>query len=166
MLRLENHLGFEFVLFGKAFRCDQGMQMSGAYGNRMWHAALDVIHPDFLDAEQSVYLVKVDDKLVYVGEYSNTFKARWLKKGRYLWHSDNIDNQVNQLLQQGAEVTVWLSVRPYVMANEGIEINVSKSLELELIKTYQPEWNTVHKGEVFSKRRLRVAEIVAGLRSA
>lgn len=153
---IENYSGFDFVKFGFAEWCDKGIVAKYEGKDIECHAAINVMDNDFLIAEQSVYIVKVKNEIKYVGVYSDTFKSRWLKADRYFWHSENLDNKIDALIREGLEVTFWLSIDPYMKVNDGHSL----ALEYELINQLKPDWNTTHKGDNLSKKRMKVKDIV------
>jgi len=156
--------GFDFIKVGKAIHCDKGIQTTYKGKPLHWHLALDLIHEDFADAEQSTYLVYVDNELVYVGEYSSSFEKRWLKRRRDFWHSDNIDNKVKKLVgdgKNGKDVSVWLSLDPYVIGPNNEMININKAIEQMIIEQHEPIWNKRGKSTGRIKPTYRkVTEIV------
>ena len=161
----ENICGFNFVKIGFAYLCDEPLKAKFD-GKELidYKLALKLINNDLLKAEQSTYLVYVEDKLVYVGYYSGSFKTRWLREQNnnlYFWHSDNIDNQVNKLIKDGKSVTVWLSVNPYATTKDNEMVNISKALEDRIIIEKQPEWNKVGKDLAINKKNTKtVMEIL------
>jgi flagellar biogenesis protein FliO len=162
MLEKAIHEGYEFVKVGKAQWCEEGIVAKHEGKEQTWHAALSLVDERFLDAEQSVYMVKVDDEITYIGVYTDSFETRWLKAKRYFWHSVNVDDKITALIKQGREVTVWLTTNPYASIDDR-SINVSQSIEYELIKAIKPEWNTTHKNKKKNNEFLKVLDIVNSL---
>ncbi|MEA2018035.1 MAG: hypothetical protein U9N59_06270 [Campylobacterota bacterium] len=137
--------GFDFVKIGEAYLAQEPLQAKGISNN--YKLALKLIDNKLLKAEQSTYLVYEDDKLIYAGYYSGSFKKRWLREQNntfYFWHSDNIDNYCNKaLIEQNTNITVWLSISPYATTSDGKNVNISKLIEDEVIMTHKPELNKV-----------------------
>ena len=161
----KNICGFDFVKIGEAYLCDEPLKAKFD-GKELenYKLALKLINNDLLKAEQSTYLVYVEDKLMYVGYYSGSFKTRWLREQNnnlYFWHSDNIDNQVNKLIKDNKSVSVWLSVNPYAKTKDNELVNISKVLEDKIIMEKQPKWNTVGKDLAINKKNTKtVMEIL------
>lgn len=149
-----NLAGFDFIKIGTAERCDTGVKVKQRGSEYQWHLALNLIHDDFADAEQSTYLVYVENDLVYVGEYTSSFAERWLKQRKYFWHSENVDDKVNAQVKDGKNVSVWISVDPYLDGPNGEVINVNKALEQRIIEQYNPPWNSRGKGMINNKKNV------------
>jgi len=150
--------GFDFVKIGEAYLCNEPLKAKFD-GKKLenYKLALKLINNDLLNAEQSAYLVYVEDKLMYVGYYSGSFKARWLREQNnnfYFWHSSNVDDKVNQLLNDNnsISITVWLSLEPYAKTKNNEVVNISKVIEDKIIIEKQPEWNKVGKDLIFNQK--------------
>ncbi len=135
---------FEFVKIGEAYLCDKPLKATHE-GKPLkdWRLKLKLlVGEDILNAEQSTYLIYDNDNLLYVGYFSNSFKKRWWKKKGYFWHGDIVDNKVNELVKQNHNISVWISVNPYVNG-----FNISKLLEDKIIIEYANKGilNTVGK---------------------
>ncbi|CAM3827071.1 hypothetical protein [Rheinheimera salexigens] len=125
--------GFDFVKIGEAYFSNKELKATHA-GKSLenWKLKLKlVVNENILNAEQSAYLVLKDNTILYVGYFSNSFKERWWKKKGYFWHGDKLDNEVNALVKSGYNVTVWISVNPYIG-----KINISKHIEDAIIMEY------------------------------
>ena len=74
--------GFKFVHIANAFLSQQPLNAKFNGRDISWHVALDLLYPEAAEAEQSCYLVYIDNEEtpVYVGQYSGVFKDRWLKR--------------------------------------------------------------------------------------
>lgn len=131
--------GFEFVQIGKSTFFDNPSRRKTKLP---WYLGLELNHSDFAQAGKSAYIVTNQDDILYVGMYSGTFKERWLAGGNYIWHSDNVADNINNLLKAGESCTIWLSVNPFTTVN-GLNINISTDIESHLINEYKPKWNTV-----------------------
>lgn len=161
--------GFEFLLVANAYLSQKALSMTFNKKPLEWNVALDLMYPEIVDAEQSVYLVYRNDELkpVYIGQYSDTFKARWLRSRKnrwqkYMWHS--MDEKIKSELNNGHRISVWLSIDPYIESNKGAIFNINKEIENSLIKKLQPEWNTVGKS-IGSSKAVRVKSIVEQYKS-
>lgn len=137
--------GFDFIKIGEAYFAEEALKASGISDN--YKLALKLIDNQFLNAEQSAYLVYEDEKLIYAGYYTGSFQKRWLRiqnEKFYFWHSDNIDNYCNNLLKEGNKnISVWLSLKPYAVTFDNKEVNISKAIEDEIIMEHKPLLNKV-----------------------
>ena len=142
--------GYEFINIAEAYICTTGLDVTHEGRKFKWHIALD-IDEKWLQAEQSTYLIYENEKLVYAGYYSDTFQKRWrLKRKKYIWHSDNIDDNIKKSLDNKKSITVWLSLNPYIET-----INISKHIEDDIIKNIlnnDDNWNTVGKTKTDAKK--------------
>ena len=164
-MEYKNVEGFEFVKIGQAYWCESGVNVTHQGKKLSWHVALELVDQLFLNAEQSTYLVYVNGEQtpVYVGEYSNSFSDRWLRRDKYFWHSDNVDDKVKELVLNGDSITIWLSVEPYAITTEGHSININKAIEQKLIENLQPTWNIRGKGIQSNSKTIKVSEILASI---
>jgi len=130
--------GFIFVKVGGFFFSDKPHQ----FKNWTSEIVINLTDERFEKADESVYVITCNDGLLYVGEYTYNFKARWISQGHVNHHMyDNIYNS----LKDGKDINIWLAVSPYVVIPEYGEMNISKSLEQEITKQYKPEWNSRNK---------------------
>jgi hypothetical protein len=155
-LLTKNFCGFEFVEIGKSTFFDKPSRRKTKLP---WHLGLKLNHPDFALAGKSVYIVTHNDDVLYVGMYSGNFKERWLAGGNYIWHSDNVADNINDLLKAGSSCTIWLSINPFTTI-QGLDINISTDIESYLIEQYKPQWNTVGVNKS-DKDHLLVNDIVS-----
>lgn len=144
--------GFKFVHIANAFLSQQPLNAKFNGRDISWHVALDLLYPEVAEAEQSCYLVYVDNEEapVYVGQYSGVFKDRWLKKGKYVWHGKH-DDTIKSLLEDKKSLSIWLSVEPYASLADGRKININKEIEQIIIESIKPQWNTTGKHNDASK---------------
>lgn len=148
--KIKGHSGAEysFVKIGKASLSDEPLKAK-FNGKELenWKLKLDLLVNDILNSEQSCYLVCDDDRIIYVGYYSTSFRDRWWKKNGYFWHGEVVDNAVNKLLnnEPTKNITVWLSVNPYAYTLDKIKINISKFIEDDIIMSQPDVINTVGK---------------------
>lgn len=75
---------------------------------------------------------------MYVGEYSRTLESRWLRSGNYIWH--NKDLLIVEEVNSGKRVDFYLVKNVYVMINER-EVNISKSIEHDILQIEDLPWN-------------------------
>lgn len=94
------------------------------------------------DKVEQAYIITVDNEVVYVGEFSNSLRDRWLKTDNYIWH--NKDHLIYAELTRKAEVALWLTKDPYVDISGGLKINISKSIEHHILKNNNLAWNQRH----------------------
>ncbi len=152
--------GFDFVKIGTAEICEQGVIVKQRGGEYLWNLSLNLINDDFADAEQSAYVVYVESELVYAGQYSKSFADRWLKQRKYFWHSENVDDNVHEHVKNGKDVSVWLSINPYLEGPHGEMINVNKAIEQKIIEQYNPQWNSRGKLNNDQGKYKKVADII------
>ena len=138
--------GFKFLHVANAFLSQVPLKTTFEGRSIEWNAALDLLYPEIADAEQSCYLVYLDneEKPVYVGQYTGVFKDRWLRKNKYIWHGKH-DDSIKSALNTGKNVSIWLSVDPYAELSDGRKININKEIEQIIIEAVQPKWNTTGK---------------------
>jgi len=89
--------------------------------------------------KELVYLVTVDGNVMYVGDFSNSFRARWLKTENYTWHHK--DHLIEDELIKRKKVSLWFIADPYVNTTSGVELNISKSIEHHILKNNNLNWN-------------------------
>jgi hypothetical protein len=150
-MEIKKVCGFKFVKIGEAYLCDKPLKATHTGIPLVdWRLKLKlVVDERILDAERSAYLVFKNDEVFYVGYYSNSFRKRWWRKKGYFWHGDILDDEVNKLVRAGNEVSVWLSVDPYVGT-----FNISKYIEDKIIAEYADKGilNTVGKNFEANKK--------------
>ena len=135
---IETEIGnFEFIKIGTATRNKPPLKAKNISDD--YRLFLELIDNKFLEAGQSVYLILDEQDIIYVGYYSTSFKDRWWKKDGYFWHGDIVDNKIDKLVKKGRNITVWLSIDPYIRNNDG-QFNISKLLEDTLIMKYAKEY--------------------------
>jgi len=145
---IETTIGnFEFIKIGTATRNKPPLKAKNISDD--YRLFLELIDNKFLEAGQSVYLILDEKNIIYVGYYSTSFKDRWWEKNGYFWHGDIVDNKIDILVREGRNITVWLSVDPYVRNNDG-QFNISKLLEDTLIMKYAKEYKYNDKLELIN----------------
>jgi hypothetical protein len=139
--------GFKFLHVANAFLSQVPWKVTYEGRKIEWDVALDLLYPEVANAEQSCYLVYLNDEVkpVYVGQYTGVFKDRWgLKKGKYIWHGKH-DDTIKSALVERRKISIWLSVEPYAELSDGRKININKEIEQIIIEAVQPKWNTTGK---------------------
>lgn len=164
-LEIKNMYGYDFVKVGN-FR--SGAVRYIQYGGKEVpiRVILDLVHPDFKKADESVYILCVNDKPYYVGEYSYNLSERWLRGGGYIWHHK--DELVDEEVAKGNSVDIWIIVDPYRNVGGKDPINISKAIEQDILKRESlPIWNK--KGQLGKwaawreKHCIKVATIIESI---
>ena len=159
-MQTKTYYGFQFVKIGVAKLSDQPHVYTEKGERRQVDSKLELLRPEFAEAEQSTYLVFVGEELKYVGQYTSTFESRWLydSKNCVVWHSDKMCDHIDELLknQYCPEISVWLTLDPYVVGPCG-PLNVNKAIEQLIIEKEQPEWN--NRGKLTRTTGRRVSDI-------
>lgn len=163
---MKNIEDYEFIKIGQAKLSERPIKAKGTSGD--YRLIINLIDEKFLHAEQSAYLVYVEDELIYAGYYSGSFQDRWLRKQKgqyYCWHSDKLDDEINALVKKNKNVSVWLTIDPYaILEKNGKKVNISKLIEDTIIMKLKPKLNKVGKYlEENKKNTLSVEEIARGL---
>jgi hypothetical protein len=163
-LTFKNICGFEFVKIGKFYLNESPLPVRYDGEDDHVNVSLRLIDDLFKKADESAYVIFSDNTLVYVGEFSYNFQDRWLRKDNYVWH--NTDTKIEVELKSGNEVCIWLAVDPFALLANGSKINISKSIEQEILKSNLvfPDWNKRGQFNKWAKWRekncLRVTEII------
>jgi hypothetical protein len=131
--------GFKFIEVGIFYVSDEPLEAKYNGKNTLASVCIKLRHDTFKKVGESAYILFVDEDLVYVGEYSYNLEDRWLKKGKYVWHHK--DNDILKALKENRRVTLWLSMNPYITIENGNSINISKSIEQEILKRLPLPWN-------------------------
>jgi hypothetical protein len=112
-MEVKAFLGFDFVKVGTFYLGSNAYK----YKDRLWNkpTQIDFIDDEYVNSECSTYVVCLGDScrmenILYVGEYTNSLMLRWFRKHNQpsdkkinewvTWHSDNLDNNLNKLLQR------------------------------------------------------------------
>jgi hypothetical protein len=132
--------GFEFLKAGEFFRSDEPYQFKD------WESQLVLKLQDerYEKADETAYLLMDDERILYVGEYTYNLKDRWISKNHVNHHKyDNI----YELVDKGKSITLWLALSPYCEIQGYGELNVSKSLEQQIMRDHpsECEWNSRNK---------------------
>lgn len=88
---------------------------------------------------EQAYIITVEGIVVYAGEFSNSFRDRWLKIDKYIWHHK--DHLIHQALIEEKEVSLWLTNNPWIETPSGLKLNISKSIEHHILKNNDLLWN-------------------------
>lgn len=143
--------GFKFVKIGEFYKCDEPYQVKFEGKEISIDLSIKLISDMFKQSDESAYLIFVNDNLVYVGEYSYNFEDRWLRKSKYVWH--NTDDRIEEQLLLNNNVSLWLSVDPFIILPDDSRINISKSIEQEILKKEDLVWNKRGKMKKYSEWR-------------
>ena len=152
--------GYDFILAGFFYLSHERLETQFNGNDLSWNVAIDLVHPELINAEKSVYLVFKNKETVpvYVGQYTDTFEARWLRNKKYSWHSENVDMKIKEALENGERISIWISLNPYIKTDACVVYNISKEIEEILIEKLNPEWNKVGKNKK-SKTSEKVKDI-------
>ena len=153
MITYKTLYGFEFVKIG-CFILDASPILVTYRGKGdTVNVSINFVDDLFKKSDESTYLILSDDEPVYVGEFSYNFEDRWLRNGCYIWH--NKDFEIEEALKNHKEVSVWLIVDPFVALKNGTIINISKSIEQEILKNSPPLWNKRGQLKKYADWRLK-----------
>lgn len=131
--------GFKFVKVGDFYINQEPKNITYRGKPEIITVSLKFTNELFRQSDESAYLVFSEDKLVYVGEYSYNLEDRWLRNKVYVWHHQ--DEKIENELKQRKEVSLWVVVNPMINLSEGTKLNISKSIEQEILKNNKPPWN-------------------------
>jgi hypothetical protein len=158
MHKTKEIIGFEFIKVGIFYLADKPrVDKKGEWEIR---ASLNLFSDEYKKADENVYVVYSDDEPKYVGEYTYNLEDRWLK-GNYIYHhkSDKIESEI----KSGKEVSLWLAVSPYYVT-KGFTINLGKSIEQEILRHHDLDWNKRNKikqcEEWRQKNCIKVSDII------
>lgn len=149
-----------FVRIGNAELVEDGKLIPGSNPPRYWFTAWRLVDERFWLAEESVYIIKENGVLIYVGVYGNTLKSRMAVNGRYVWHADKVSDHIKDALHRGADISLWLMENPYYRNAEGNEINASHSLEIHLLRNLERTPLLNAKTASTNKKRYRVLDLL------
>ncbi len=139
MAETKEIVGFKFIKVGVFYLADE--PWTNKKGEWEIRASLKLFSDEYKKADETAYVVYSDDELKYVGEYTYNLEDRWLR-GNYVNHhkSDEIENEI----KLKKEVSLWLAVSPYCSVN-GFTINMGKSIEQEILRHKDTDWNKRNK---------------------
>ena len=131
--------GFDFVKVGEFRFSEKPYQFKNWTSDLM----LNLCDPIYEKADETTYLLIIDEKIMYVGEFTYNLKSRWISKNHVNHHMyDNIEKS----LQEEKVISLWLAISPYYKIPDcGEELNVSKALEQHIMRKEQPPWNLRNK---------------------
>jgi len=110
------------------------------WGDWVVNSKFEPVNNKVLKADENVYLVIVNDVITYVGEYIYNLEDRWFKNSNgYVNH--HTWKEIDEALEQGKDVSLWLCHNPFIALPDGSELNIAKSLEQKIIDEFSPEWN-------------------------
>jgi hypothetical protein len=159
-ITLENSK-YEFVKVGQFVKSKAPLKVRFEGKDDEVTIELQLYHEDIKKVGECVYLVTVDGVPMYVGEYSRTLESRWLRSGNYIWH--NKDLLIIEEVNSGKRVDFYLAKNVYVMIN-GREINISKSIEHDILQVEHLPWNKRNaKVDVSGVRRVSDFEFLIGV---
>ena len=138
MFDYKDCLGFKFVKAGIFYLEDRPWEGKDEKGPWKVRASLKMIDERFRKADETAYLIFSGDELKYVGEYTYNLEERWLN-GNYVNHHKYLE--IEKEIAGGKEVSIWLAVSPYLKTDKIENLNISKSLEHEILRRQSPEWN-------------------------
>ena len=135
---------FEFIKVGSF--CLSKTHLKYKYNSQQaeTNLCIKLLYEGIQKLGESAYLIFVKNEPVYVGEYSYNFESRWLRKSKYSWHHKN--NEIKDELINGNEVSIWVTRDPFVEIVKGHFVNISKSIEQEILKNQSMPWN--HRGKL------------------
>jgi hypothetical protein len=137
-MEFRNISGFEFVKAGRFVSTDI------PYRFKWWSSFLKI---EFFDeryerADETAYLLAAGDNILYAGEFTYNLRDRWLSRG-YVNH--HMYGNIEEFLKTNQKLFIWLAVEPYCSVENHGQINISKSLEQQVIKDFCPPWNRRNK---------------------
>ncbi len=136
----KNESGFNFVKVGEFYKSSESLTVTYKGKKYDIDLAINFIDEVFKNSDESAYLILINDtERVYVGEFSYNLEDRWLRKGKYVWHDS--DEKIIEELNKNNKVSLWLTVDPFYELPNGTKINISKSIEQEVLKNIYPDWN-------------------------
>lgn len=119
-------------------------------GENCVRASLKLNSEEYRKADETAYLIYSNDILKYVGEYTYNLSDRWLS-GDYVNHHKS--DLIEQEIESGKKVTLWLAISPFCNINKTTRINISKSIEHEILRQHDAEWNKRNKINKWEKWR-------------
>lgn len=134
-----NFLDYKFVEIGE-FKISK-IPLEVIYGGKADKVTveLELYSDKYKQIGESVYLIVLDGEPHYVGEYSKNLDSRWFKKENYIWHHKDI--HISKALNNGAKVKLFLIDSPFINLENGNELNISKSIEHDILKKKNLKWN-------------------------
>ena len=141
--------GFSFIKIGKFYNNEESIPVKYEGKNIDITLSLNLFNDEFKKIGESAYLIFSDNDLMYVGEYSFNLKDRWLRNGEYVWHHK--DRKILDALNENKNVTLWITLNPYIKIDKDFTINISKSIEREVLKQREVPWNRRGKTKIYKE---------------
>lgn len=134
--------GHKFVKVGEFVKSETPLQITFEGKPSVVSVELKLYQEDFRKIGESVYMVTVNARPVYVGEYSGTLESRWLKngKGSYIWHNRDVD--IVREVDQGNKLDFYLARDVFALTSTGKRVNIAKSIEHDILQDKDLDlWN-------------------------
>lgn len=138
--------GFEFVKIAEFFINQVTYKVTKGGKPVSLDVSIKLIDQRFEKLDESAYVIMSGEEIVYVGEFSYSLKHRWIKGNNYAWHG-TVD-KIKIELQKLKPVSLWVTANPFSR-----RINISKSIEHEILKTKLPPWNI--RGQIKKHKKWR-----------
>ncbi len=155
---------YKFIKVGRFSISDKPLNVTYNGKQDSVSVELKLDHDEYRDIGESVYLVLVNDAVKYVGEYSKSLSNRWIKrrKDNYIWHHQDIN--IAKALNERSEVLLYLLEDPFITHPCGIELNVSKAIEHDILQRAPANlglWNKRNTSQA-KANYLRLNSIIVG----
>ncbi len=128
-------VGFKFIKVGEFKFSEKPHKF------KTWVSELSVNLYDerYEKADETVYLM-IDEKeeILYVGEFTYNLNDRGLCK-KYVDHHQY--ENIESALKEKKDISLWLAISPYCAIKGCGELNISKSIEQQIVIVHQPKWN-------------------------
>lgn len=141
--------GFTFIRIGDFYHNETPIIVKYKGKETPITLSLKLFNDEFKKIGESAYLIFSDEELMYVGEYSFNLADRWLRNGEYVWHHK--DKNISNAINKQKNVSFWITLNPHVKINDDITINISKSIESEVLKQLDAPWNTRGKTKKYKQ---------------
>lgn len=163
-------LGYQFVKVAHFYSCGKPYEIKkGKRKGEKWSVdtAISFYDGRFIIADESAYVIFAGDEAIprYVGEYIFNLRSRWVKElNGYLYADHHMIKKIDLALKEKStlpvedRVTLWVAIDPYAITPDGSKINISKSLENEIMRRDDLSWNT--RGQVKSYEKKRAKECI------
>lgn len=129
-----NYVLINGLVFGKTF----------VFNNE----SVTIVDQDLFDSVGGVYAVYVDERLVYIGSYSNTLQQRWINKKLTKFVHFKADILKEMAKETNSIVEVFslpvYSIKEQLFDSEYIN---QESVESRLIEVIDPPMNVVRKND-------------------
>lgn len=138
MTEIRKVSGFEFIKAGTFSVSNKQYK----FKNWTSEIVMELLDERYENADETAYLLMYEDQILYVGEYTYNLKERWISKGHVNHHMyDNIYS----FIKEGKNTSIWLAISPYCNIPGYGEINISKSIEQQIMRKHKPAWNLRNK---------------------